>query len=55
MQSNVSKYFQFLCVAETMIKYKDDMISIVDDNRLKWNYYFVANQEAQSFFRFCVG
>ena len=52
MQSNVSKYFQFLCVAETMIKYKDDMISIVDDNRLKWNCYFVANQEARSILGF---
>ena len=52
MQSNVSKYFQFLCGAETMIKYKDDMISIVDGNRLKWNCYFVANREARSFLGF---
>ena len=52
MQSNVSKYFQFLCEVETMIKYKGDMISIVDDSRWKWNCYFVANQEARSFLGF---
>ena len=35
MQSNVSKYFQFLCVAETMIEYIDDMILTEGDNHLK--------------------
>ena len=52
MQSNVSKYFQFLCVAETMIEYIDDMISIEGDNHLKWNCYFGASQEARSYVGF---